>query len=169
MLKGLGFSWKKARKLVSAGSASPQRPDLSSSNGQRICQHVLWVFRAGFPAAEASSSIISYTGPNSNIDNLRVGFRRFDTLYKRRHVSAEMVRTVLQAHAEGSSLRGVSRISGVAYNTSVSLIRATSQKGQLVHNAGVGRELLQLDVATLEVQIDRSTTGRLNGPSLDLA
>jgi hypothetical protein len=44
---------------------------------------------------------------------------------------------ILQAHAEGSSLRGVSRISGMAYNTSVSLIRAASQKAQLVHNAGV--------------------------------
>jgi hypothetical protein len=31
----------------------------------------------------------------------------------------------------------VSRISGVAYNSNVSLIRAASQKAQLVHNVGV--------------------------------
>jgi transposase-like protein len=60
----------------------------------------------------------------------------FDKLYYRRWVSAETVQTVLQTHAEGSSLRGVSRLSAVAYNTSVSL-RAASQKAQLVHNAGV--------------------------------
>jgi transposase-like protein len=40
----------------------------------------------------------------------------FDTLYYRRQVSEEEVRIVLQAHAEGSSLRGVSRISGLAYD-----------------------------------------------------
>ncbi len=36
----------------------------------------------------------------------------FDTLYFRRQVSEEDVRIVLQSHAEGSSLRGISRISG---------------------------------------------------------
>jgi hypothetical protein len=36
----------------------------------------------------------------------------FDTLYYRRQVSEEDVRIVLQSHAEGSSLRGISRISG---------------------------------------------------------
>jgi predicted TIM-barrel enzyme len=34
-------------------------------------------------------------------------------------------------------LRGISRISGLSYNTEVSLIRAASQKAQLVHNAQV--------------------------------
>jgi transposase-like protein len=34
----------------------------------------------------------------------------FDTLYYRRQIEPEKIRTVLQAHAEGSSLRGVSRI-----------------------------------------------------------
>jgi lambda repressor-like predicted transcriptional regulator len=43
----------------------------------------------------------------------------------------------LQAHREGSSLRGISRTSGLAYNTVVSIVRAASQQGQLVHNAGV--------------------------------
>jgi len=37
----------------------------------------------------------------------------------------------------GSSLRGVSRTTGLAYNTVVSIVRAASQKAQLVHNAEV--------------------------------
>jgi len=62
---------------------------------------------------------------------------RFDTLYYHRHVSEEQIRQVLQAHSEGSSLRGISRISGLAYNTVVNLVRAASQQAQLVHNAQV--------------------------------
>lgn len=61
----------------------------------------------------------------------------FDTIYYRRQVSQEEVRIVLQSHCEGTSLRGISRISGLSYNTGVSLIRAGSQKAQLVHNAKV--------------------------------
>ncbi len=38
---------------------------------------------------------------------------------------------------EGSSLRGISRMTGFAYNTVVSIVRAASQKAQLVHNAEV--------------------------------
>jgi lambda repressor-like predicted transcriptional regulator len=45
--------------------------------------------------------------------------------------------TLLQAHSEGSSLRGVSGTTGLAYNTVVSIVRAASQKAQLVHNAEV--------------------------------
>lgn len=59
----------------------------------------------------------------------------FDTLYYRRQVNPEQIRTVLQAHAEGSSLRGVSRTTHLAYNTVVSLVRLASEKGQMVHNA----------------------------------
>jgi lambda repressor-like predicted transcriptional regulator len=47
------------------------------------------------------------------------------------------VRIVLQAHAEGSSLRGVSRTTRLSYNTVVSLVRAASIKGQMLHNARV--------------------------------
>ena len=36
-----------------------------------------------------------------------------------------------------SSLRGISRTSGLAYNTVVSIVRAASQQAQLVHNAQV--------------------------------
>ena len=61
----------------------------------------------------------------------------FDTLYYRRQVSQEEIRIVLQSHAEGSSLRGISRISGLAYDTVVSIIQAAAQKAQLVHNAEV--------------------------------
>ena len=61
----------------------------------------------------------------------------FDTLYYRRQVSEEDVRIVLQSHAEGSSLRGISRISGLAYDTVVSIVRSSAHKAQLVHNAEV--------------------------------
>ena len=59
------------------------------------------------------------------------------TLYYNRHLSSDEVHIILQSHAEGSSLRGVSRISGRAYGTVVSLIRDASQKAQMVHNAEV--------------------------------
>jgi transposase-like protein len=61
----------------------------------------------------------------------------FDTLYYGRHVSPEKIHQVLQAHSEGSSLRGISRINGLAYNTVVSIIRTASHKAQLVHNQQV--------------------------------
>ncbi|MBG1271554.1 IS1 family transposase [Nostoc sp. WHI] len=61
----------------------------------------------------------------------------FDTLYYRRHSNAEEVRLILQSHAEGSSLRGVSRISGRAYRTVASLVRVASQKAQMMHNQEV--------------------------------
>lgn len=38
---------------------------------------------------------------------------------------------------EGSSLRGISRTSGLAYNSVVSIVRSASQKAQLVHNQEV--------------------------------
>lgn len=61
----------------------------------------------------------------------------FDTIYPGRQVSFEEVRIVLQSHCEGTSLRGISRISGLSYNTGVRRIRAASQKAQMVHNAEV--------------------------------
>lgn len=62
---------------------------------------------------------------------------RFDTLYYHRHITPEQIRQVLQAHSEGTSLRGISRTTRLAYNTVVSIIRAASQQAQLVHNAEV--------------------------------
>jgi lambda repressor-like predicted transcriptional regulator len=41
------------------------------------------------------------------------------------------------SHVEGSSLRGISRISGLAYDTVVSIVQAGAQKAQMVHNASV--------------------------------
>ena len=52
-------------------------------------------------------------------------------------MSEEEIRIVLQSHCEGTSLRGISRVSGLSYNTGVSLIRMASQKAQMVHNAKV--------------------------------
>lgn len=59
----------------------------------------------------------------------------FDTLYYRHQLNPEQVRTVLQSHVEGSSLRGISRISQLAYGTVVSIVRAASHKAQMLHNA----------------------------------
>ncbi len=44
-------------------------------------------------------------------------------------MSEEDVLLVLQAHTEGSSLRGISRISGLAYDTVVSIVQAEARKG----------------------------------------
>lgn len=61
----------------------------------------------------------------------------FGTLYYRRQVTPEQGECILQTHAEGASLRGTSRVGQRAYGTVVSLIRAASQKAQLVHNQEV--------------------------------
>lgn len=72
----------------------------------------------------------------------------FDTLYYWRRVSRQQVQQVLQAHSEGSSLRGISRITRLAYNTVVSIVRSASHKAQLVHNDKVEQ------VKTEEVSAD---------------
>ena len=61
----------------------------------------------------------------------------FDTLYYRRQLKPEEVHTILQSHCEGSSLRGVARISGRAYGTVVAVVRSASQKGQMIHHTFV--------------------------------
>ena len=73
---------------------------------------------------------------------------RFDTLYYYRHTSPDQIQQVLQAHSEGASLRGISRITGLAYNTVVSIVRAASSKAQLVHNNQLEK------VTTTEVSAD---------------
>ncbi len=60
-----------------------------------------------------------------------------NTLYYRRQVRAQELETILQCHSEGSSLRGVARVSKRAYGTVVSIINAASHKAQLVHNLEV--------------------------------
>ncbi len=52
----------------------------------------------------------------------------FDTLYYRCQVSEEEVRIVLQAHAEGSSLRGISRISGARLRDSCQYCASSSRE-----------------------------------------
>lgn len=61
----------------------------------------------------------------------------FDTLYYRRQISSQTIQTILQSHAEGSSLKGLSRITGVAYNPCMSVVRSASHKAQMIHNQGV--------------------------------
>ncbi len=61
----------------------------------------------------------------------------FDTIYYRRQLKPNEVHTILQSHCEGSSLRGLARISGRAYGTVVNLVRGASQKALLIHNAFV--------------------------------
>ena len=55
-----------------------------------------------------------------------------DTLYYNRHLSSDEVHTILQSHAEGNSWRGVSRISGRAYGTLVSLMELYASSLYLV-------------------------------------
>ena len=89
----------------------------------------------------------------------------FDTLYYWRRVSPEQVQQVLQAHSEGSSLRGVSRISGLAYNTVVSIVRSASSKAQLVHNQQVEQvvtEEVSADELWSFVQKNRSNASPVN-------
>ena len=59
------------------------------------------------------------------------------TIYYRRQISKEEIETILQTHAEGTSLRAVARVSHRVYGTVVSLLQATSEKSQLVHNQAI--------------------------------
>lgn len=89
----------------------------------------------------------------------------FDTLYYYRHIGPDQIQQVLQAHSEGSSLRGISRISGLAYNTVVSIVRSASTKAQLVHNdqvAQVHTEEVSADEMWSFVQKSRSNASRAN-------
>lgn len=89
----------------------------------------------------------------------------FDTLYYWRQVSPQQVQQVLQSHSEGSSLRGISRITGLAYNTVVSIVRSASVKAQLVHNDQVEQvttEEVSADEMWSFVQKNRSNASRTN-------
>ena len=89
----------------------------------------------------------------------------FDTIYYWRRVSPDQVQQVLQAHSEGSSLRGISRITGLAYNTVVSIVRASSAKAQLVHNDQVKQvktEEVSADEMWSFVQKNRSNVCHMN-------
>lgn len=60
-----------------------------------------------------------------------------DTLYYRRQLTPAEIERILQSSQEGVSLRGIARISKRSYNTVVDVVRASSQKAQLVHNQEV--------------------------------
>jgi len=60
-----------------------------------------------------------------------------DTLYYRRQLTPGEMEKILQSSTEGVSLRGIARISKRSYNTVVDVVRASSQKAQLVHNEEV--------------------------------
>jgi transposase-like protein len=60
-----------------------------------------------------------------------------DTIYYHRHIDAEKIHLVLQSQNEGVSQRGIARLTGLAYNTVVSIIRQASQKAQMIHNQEV--------------------------------
>ncbi|WP_081581039.1 hypothetical protein [Synechococcus sp. PCC 7502] len=73
-----------------------------------------------------------------NVLNAKKTFvETFDTIYYHRHIGVEKIHLVLQSQSEGVSLRGIARLSGLAYNTIVSIIRQASQKAQRIHNQEV--------------------------------
>lgn len=75
------------------------------------------------------------------------------------------MRIVLQAHCQGTSLRGISRVSGLSYNTGVRRIRAGSQKAQLIHNAqvqAVDTDAIAADEMWSFVEKNRSTACQRN-------
>lgn len=71
-----------------------------------------------------------------------------DTLYYRRQLTPGEIESILQAHTEGVSLRGIARLSKRSYNTVVDVVRASSQKAQLIHNEEIK------DVETAQVIAD---------------
>lgn len=55
----------------------------------------------------------------------------FDTIYYRRKINNEQIRTVLQAYSEGSGLRGIARTTELAYNTVVDVVSDGAIKPQM--------------------------------------
>jgi len=89
----------------------------------------------------------------------------FDTIYYHRHIDAEKIHLVLQSQSEGVSLRGIARLSGLAYNTVVSIIRQASQKTQMIHNQevkAVETEEISSDEMWSFVEKNRKTVYRQN-------
>ena len=57
-----------------------------------------------------------------------------DTLYYRRQLTLSEIEGILQAQVEGVSHIGIARLTKRSYNTVVDVVRASSQKAQLIHN-----------------------------------
>ncbi len=66
-----------------------------------------------------------------------------------RQVTPEQIRQVLKAHSEGSSLRGISRTSGLAYNTVVSIVRTAKQAQKACSISFSGLILLQINFCSV--------------------
>jgi transposase-like protein len=83
-----------------------------------------------------------------------------DTLYYRSQLCPDEVHTILQAHSEASSLRGIARISGRSFNTVASLVQRAAIKGQMVHNhevQSVDTDEVVADEMWYEVQKNRNS------------
>ncbi len=77
----------------------------------------------------------------------------------------KQIQQVLQAYSEGTSLRGISRMSGLAYNTVVSIVRSSSIKAQLIYNnqvKQVATEQVSADEMWSFVQKNRSNVSQVN-------
>ena len=90
-----------------------------------LCGH-----QKGYKHGKTSKGSQRYHCPNCH----KTFTETFDTLYYRRQITQDEVHRMLQSHAEGSSLRGIARIGKRSYGTVVSLVKAASQKAQLIHN-----------------------------------
>ncbi len=76
----------------------------------------------------------------------------FDTIYYRRHIDSAEIHTIRPSHTEGSSLRGISRITQKSYGTVVSVVRSDErQKAQIVHNAKVQK--IETDEVSADVHV----------------
>jgi len=71
-----------------------------------------------------------------------------DILYYGRQLTRAQIERILQSHQEGVGLWGIARISKRSDNTVIDVVRASSQKAQLVHNEEV------TDVPTEQVIAD---------------
>ncbi len=80
-------------------SQTPNVPPLSARDLKTLYRIYQQPTRIGWPS-------FAFEGPFNE---------RFETPYYHRHISEEQIRQVLQAHSKGCSLRGISRITGLAY------------------------------------------------------
>jgi hypothetical protein len=81
------------------------------------------------PVKELNDTIVP------NVDKLSRS--TFDTLYYVGKLNQKKCARFYKLMLRAATLRGISRTVNLAYNTVVSLVRAASQKGQMIHNAHV--------------------------------
>ncbi len=88
-----------------------------------------------------------------------------DTIYYHRHIDAEEIHWVLRSHREGVSQGGIAGLTGLAYNTMVSIIREASQRGQILHN----QEVTAVDTAEVSSDEPKKTSIALHSNLLRLS